>query len=111
MKSIPTPPRTYQSFIRRYPRLKEAWECIAEAGSEGPLEEKTIRLIKLAIAVGSLKEGAVRSNARKALASGISRQEIEQVISLAAGTIGLPSTVAVYSWIRNAFKKNQGKKI
>lgn len=32
---------------------------------------------------------------------GIDRQAIEQVVSLAAGTIGLPSAVAVHSWIND----------
>jgi 4-carboxymuconolactone decarboxylase len=104
MGTSPKPPETYESFIQRFPLLKEAWEKIAEAGRDGPLDEKVIRLIKLGIAIGAIKEGAVHSSARKALASDISLKEIEQVISLAAGTIGLPSTVAVYSWIQDVIK-------
>ena len=99
------PPEMYESFTRRYPKLKEAWEKIAEAGKDGPLDAKTIRLVKLAVAVGSLKEGAVHASIRKAVDLNISREEIEQVISLAAGTIGLPSTVAVYSWAADLLKK------
>lgn len=30
---------------------------------------------------------------------GISREEVEQVVALAAGTLGLPSTVAAFSWV------------
>ena len=30
---------------------------------------------------------------------GISPEELEQVIALAAGTLGLPSTVAAYGWL------------
>ena len=99
------PPEMYESFPRRYPKLKEAWEKIAEAGKDDPLDAKTIRLVKLAVAVGSLKEGAVHASIRKAAELNISREEIEQVISLAAGTIGLPSTVAVYSWAADLLKK------
>lgn len=97
-------PEMYESFTRRYPKLKAAWEKIAEAGKEGPLDEKTIRLVKLAVAIGSLKEGAVHASIRKAAALNIPREEIEQVICLAAGTIGLPSTVAVYSWAKDLLK-------
>jgi hypothetical protein len=43
----PKPPKTYQEFIRRFPKLGEAWENIAEAGRQGPLDDKTARLIKL----------------------------------------------------------------
>ncbi|HXG09490.1 MAG TPA: carboxymuconolactone decarboxylase family protein [Gemmataceae bacterium] len=101
MRPSPTPPETYQEFVRRYPKIGQAWEAIAEAGQEGPLDSKTVRLLKLALAIGALREGAVHSNTRRALAQGISRQEIEQVIALAAGTIGLPATVAVFSWIKD----------
>jgi len=105
MKSTLRPPQTYESFSRRYPKLREAWEQIAEAGKEGPLEERTVRLVKLGIAIGALKEGAVHAGVRKARCLGITNKEIEQVIALAAGTIGLPSTVAVYSWIRDVLRK------
>lgn len=102
MKKAPKPPEAYQSFVKRYGKLSAAWDLIAEAGRTGPLDERTARLIKLGVAVGAMREGAVRANVRKARALGISRQEIDQVIALAAGTLGLPSTVAIFSWIRAA---------
>jgi alkylhydroperoxidase/carboxymuconolactone decarboxylase family protein YurZ len=46
-----------------------------------------------------MREGAVHASVRKAVALGITREELEQVVALAAGTIGLPSTVAVWSWL------------
>lgn len=95
------PPQTYQDFISRYPKLAEAWENIAEAGKAGPLDEKTIRLIKLGIAIGAMREGAVHAGVRKAAALGISDDELGQVVALAASTMGLPATVAVYSWVRD----------
>ena len=96
----PKPPKKYENFVKQYPKLMKAWEQIAEAGKEGPLDEKTQRLIKLAVAIGALKEGAVHASIRKANSLNISRKEIEQVVALAAGTIGFPSTVAVYSWAK-----------
>ena len=101
METLPQPPETYQAFVKRYPKISQAWESINAAGKDGPLDAKTVRLLKLAVAIGALREGAVHANTRKALAAGISRAEIEQVIALAAGTIGLPATVAVFSWIRD----------
>jgi alkylhydroperoxidase/carboxymuconolactone decarboxylase family protein YurZ len=101
MNAAPTPPETYQAFMRRYPKMGEAWECIAEAGKEGPLDVKTMRLVKLAVALGGLRQGAVHASVRKALALGITRAEIEQVVALSAGTLGLPATVAVFSWVQD----------
>jgi alkylhydroperoxidase/carboxymuconolactone decarboxylase family protein YurZ len=100
----PKPPATYQEFVDRYPKLGQAWEIIAQAGKEGPLDQKAIRLIKLGIALGAMREGAVHSCVRKAIAAGISPDEIHQVIALAAGTLGLPSTVAVYTWVRDCLQ-------
>jgi alkylhydroperoxidase/carboxymuconolactone decarboxylase family protein YurZ len=37
---------------------------------------------------------------RKALAAGANSAEVEQVVALAASTIGLPSTVAAWTWVR-----------
>lgn len=98
----PEAPRAYKEFVARFPKLSEAWDCIHEAGLEGPLDQKTTRLIKLAIAIGAMREGAVHASVRKADAVGITKQEIEQVVALAAGTLGLPSTVAVYTWVKDS---------
>jgi alkylhydroperoxidase/carboxymuconolactone decarboxylase family protein YurZ len=101
MQSTPKPPETFQAFITRFPKLGQAWETLTEAGREGPLDARAARLVKLAVAVGALREGAVHSGVRKALTSGITPGEVEQVIALAASTIGLPATVAVFSWVRD----------
>lgn len=101
MATLPTPPETYEAFLNRYPKLGRAWEQIAQAGRDGPLDERSARLVKLAVAIGALREGAVHSNVRKALSQGLSREEVEQVIALAAGTLGLPATVAVFSWVQD----------
>jgi len=90
----------YETFIKRYPKLGEAWDAIHDAGDDGPLDEKTARLVRLGIAIGAMREGAIHSSVRKALAMGVNRSEIEHVIALAAGTLGLPATVAVFSWIK-----------
>lgn len=106
IEGIPNPPEVYQKFVQRYPKLESAWEKLSEAGREGPLDAKTIRLIKLGIAIGAMREGAIRANVRKAFALGISQAEIEQIIALAAGTLGMSATVAVFSWVENELAKN-----
>ncbi len=104
----PKPPKTYGEFCARYPELERAWELINRAGkSSGDLDDKTQRMVKLGIAVGAQKEGAVHSGVRKAIAMGISRDQIEQIVALAAGTIGLPSAVAAFSWVRDTLKSRK----
>jgi 4-carboxymuconolactone decarboxylase len=97
-------PSVYQSFIETYPELAEAWGKIGEAGRTGPLDEKTVRLVKLALAIGASREGAVHAGVRKAIAAGVSKEQMAQVVALAAGTVGFPSTVAAYSWIQDIVK-------
>ena len=105
MKSAPKPPKAFQAFVETFPKIGQAWELVANAGRKGPLDEKTARLIKLAIAVGAMREGAVHASVRKARALGITPEEIHQVIALAAGTLGFPSTVAIHSWIADDLTK------
>jgi alkylhydroperoxidase/carboxymuconolactone decarboxylase family protein YurZ len=59
-------------------------------------------MVKIAAAMGAMREGAVHAGVRKALAEGIAIQEIEQLVPLVAGTIGLPSAVACWSWVLDA---------
>jgi alkylhydroperoxidase/carboxymuconolactone decarboxylase family protein YurZ len=103
MASDHKPPKTYQQFIARYPKLGEAWDNMTEAGEDGPLDDRTRRLVKLAVAIGAMRTGAVHSNVRKAIGMGISREELEQVVALGASTLGMPSTVAVFSWVQDLF--------
>jgi 4-carboxymuconolactone decarboxylase len=65
----------------------------------GPLDDRTQRLVKVALAVGALAEGAVRSNVRKALAAGDSAAEIRHVALLAITTCGFPTAIAGLGWI------------
>jgi hypothetical protein len=36
---------------------------------------------------------------------GITAEEVEQTIALAAGTVGLPGTVAVYTWVKDILQQ------
>lgn len=101
MSPQPPPPAAYQAFVERYPELGRAWELISEGGRNGPLDAKTARLVKLAIAIGAFREGATHSSVRKALADGVSTEELEQVVALAASTVGLPAAVAAFGWIKD----------
>ena len=104
--SLPKPPDTFTEFAREFPALAEAWDRTRVAGEQGPLDAKAQRLVKLAIAVGTGRDGAISSAVRKGLAGGVTLAEIDQVLALAAGTVGFPATVAAYSTVRRAVKKS-----
>jgi 4-carboxymuconolactone decarboxylase len=102
---LPPPPDTFQEFADRFPRLAEAWRVAGEASGAGPLDQKTGRLVKLAVSIGALREGGVHSAVRKAVAAGATREEIDQVLALAASTIGFPAAVAAFTWIRDCLDR------
>jgi alkylhydroperoxidase/carboxymuconolactone decarboxylase family protein YurZ len=99
------PPRTFDEFSDAFPKLREAWDLLGDAGKEGPLDEKSQRLVKLGVAIGAMREGAVHSSVRKGRAAGMSIEEMNQIVALASSIIGMPSAVAVWTWIRDEAKK------
>jgi alkylhydroperoxidase/carboxymuconolactone decarboxylase family protein YurZ len=109
MKHGSEPPKKYTEFIERFPKLGEAWEAIHEAEAEGPLDPRTARLIKLAVAIGAFKEGTVHAATRKALKAGVTAAELHQVVALSAATLGMPSTVAAYCWIQDVLERDEAK--
>ena len=100
MSTASKPPAVHDEFVRRFPGLGQAWDLAGAEGGKGPLDAKTQRLLKLAVAIGAMREGAVHSGVRKARDAGASVEELEQVVALSASTIGFPAAVAVWTWIR-----------
>jgi alkylhydroperoxidase/carboxymuconolactone decarboxylase family protein YurZ len=93
-------PGSITSFEKKHPAVWAAFARLGEACHEaGPLEEKTRRLVKLALAVALRHEGAVHSATRNALKSGVTREELEHVVILAITTIGWPAAHAAMTWI------------
>ena len=94
-------PDVYVQFRQRFPEVASALDGLGAAtGGAGPLDERTQRLVKLAIAIGAEAEGAVRSNVRKGLAAGLSAEELHHVALLAITTAGFPTAVAGLRWVQ-----------
>lgn len=99
-------PTTYKQFVSAYPALGRAHEEVARAVDEaGPLDLKTLALIKVGICIGAGLESALRSHVRRAMQHGASEAEVEQAILLAMNTVGFPRTVAAWSWAHEQFAK------
>lgn len=94
-------PAIFEQFRGDFPEVAAAYRQLAGTLHDaGPLDQKSGRLVKLAIAVGGEAEGAVRSHVRQALDQGVTQAEIEHVIILALTTVGLPKTIASLKWCR-----------
>lgn len=90
----------FRRFAAEYPQVAAAYEALGDAAqAAGPLDAKTRALVKLAVAVGAFREGAVHSTAGRALAAGCSPESIRHVVVLAMTTLGFPSTMAAMRWV------------
>jgi alkylhydroperoxidase/carboxymuconolactone decarboxylase family protein YurZ len=95
-------PPLVQEVAARHPHVWDAFNRLGDSvAGAGPLDEKTQRLVKLAIAVGGGLQGAVHSHVRRALTEGITADEMRHVALLAITTIGWPSAIARLSWIED----------
>lgn len=97
--NLPTP---VEDFRTEYAAV---WKAFTELGDHchkaGPLDEKTRRLVKVALSIGAGLEGGTHSAVRNALASGITPEEIRHVAVLGITTLGLPTAVRALTWIND----------
>ncbi|MBI4445261.1 MAG: carboxymuconolactone decarboxylase family protein [Acidobacteria bacterium] len=99
-------PEFLKKVIERYPQVWERYGALSEAvGAAKGLDERSQRLVKLGIAVGAGRQGAVHSHARKCRKSGVSPEEIYHVALLAITTIGWSGAIAALSWIDDELKQ------
>jgi 4-carboxymuconolactone decarboxylase len=101
-------PGIYREFQQQFPEVAEAYdELAAKCHKWGPLDEKTRRLIKLGVAIGLSSEGGVRSHARRALAEGITANELRHIVLLAFTTAGFPTMIAAMKWVDEVIEKHK----
>ena len=102
MKEMPSQ-KAYQELVRTHPEFMAALEAMGAAARDaGPLDARTIALVKLAYGIGSGLEGAVHSQVTRAIEAGCTREELLQVALLAAPTIGFPAMVRGRCWVVEA---------
>ena len=101
-------PKTFKQFVSKYPVLGEAHQRVGkEVEQLGPLDEKTLALIKIGISLGAGLESALRSHVGRAMQAGASEIEVEQAILLGMNTVGFPRTVAAWSWAQVQFERER----
>ena len=89
-------------IAREHPEVWKSFQRLGEATSDaGPLDDRSKRLVNLALAIGADSEGATHSHVRRALSEGVSREELEHVAYLAITTLGWPRAARGLAWIRD----------
>ena len=95
--SIPSP---YARMKKDHPALMKAYEEFGLACSKaGPLDARTVALLKLAISLGAGLEGAAHSHARKAIEAGWTASDLMHVATLCGPTIGFPPMMRSRGWV------------
>jgi alkylhydroperoxidase/carboxymuconolactone decarboxylase family protein YurZ len=103
-------PFSYNRLKKEFPDIEKEYDRLAKkCHASGPLNEKTRRLIKLGIAIGSESEGAIKSHTRRALAIGVTQDEIRHTVLLGLTTIGFPKMIAALNWVHEAFEEGPQK--
>jgi alkylhydroperoxidase/carboxymuconolactone decarboxylase family protein YurZ len=94
------------ALAEAHPEIWKAYQGLGRACSEaGPLDAKTRRLVKLALAAGARSEGAVHSHVRRGLDDGLTPEELRHVAYLAIPTLGFSASIAALTWIEDLLKK------
>lgn len=101
-------PDFLKKVVERYPEVWEKYGALSEAvKSVQGLDAKTQRLVKLGIAIGAGRQGAVHSHARRCRKAGFSKEEVHHVALLAITTIGWSGGIAGLSWIDDVLSEEE----
>ena len=94
------PQQAYRELMRAHPEFMAALEAMGEAArNAGPLDIRSVALVKLAYGIGAGLEGATHSQVARAMDAGCTKEELLQVALLAAPTIGFPAMVRGRCWV------------
>jgi alkylhydroperoxidase/carboxymuconolactone decarboxylase family protein YurZ len=101
-------PNIVEELRAEHPGVWAAYEELERTlAAAGPLDARTQRLVKLALALGAGQEGAVHSHVRRGLREGLSRAELLQVALLGVTTLGWPHATSGRAWILDVLAKQQ----
>jgi len=91
-------PETLESFKAKFPQVWAAYEDLKNVCDKGgPLDKKTIELIKIGISTVMGREGGLVAHISKAKKAGAQKNEIYHSILLAMGLAGFPTTLSAFA--------------
>jgi alkylhydroperoxidase/carboxymuconolactone decarboxylase family protein YurZ len=100
---MPKPSSSADRILRSHPEVWQRFTALADAcHAAGPLDDKTRRLVKLALAVAAGTEGGTHSAVRHAAEAGITMAEMEHVAILGITTLGFPAAGRAIAWIHDS---------
>ena len=98
-------PSHYENFLNQFPGIGDAYKALGNACREaGPLDGKTVALVKIGLAIGAGLEGATHSHVRRALEAGATGEEIRHAVIQGTTTIGFPRMMAGLAWVEDVLE-------
>ena len=99
-QELPPAPKRFRDFSRKHPKVARAYEDLGEAvRGAGPLTEREVALVKLALSIGARSEGGAHAHTRKGLGAGVEPDALRHVAILAVPTLGFPHMMAALGWV------------
>jgi 4-carboxymuconolactone decarboxylase len=96
-------PKTFKEIVERYPEVWKAHEQLTKSCAEaGPLNRKTIELVKVGLCIGAGLQTATKRHAIMARENGATEEEIYHVVLMAMTTLGHPRAAAGWQWVNSA---------
>jgi AhpD family alkylhydroperoxidase len=88
-------PEPLDNFKSKFPQVWAAYEDLKNiCDQQGPLDKRTVELIKIGISTAMGREGGLIAHISKAKKAGAKKDEIYHSILLAIGLAGFPTTLA-----------------
>lgn len=98
-------PETLERFKAQFPKTWKAYEQLRDAcDTEGPLDRKTVELIKIGISTALEHEGGLVAHISRARKAGASDKEIRHAILVAMGIAGFPTVLAAEATAQHYLK-------
>ena|GEM_PF-2114123 len=101
-------PSTLRQFIERYPKVWSAHESLGmECAQAGPLSDKQIQLIKIAVTGSLTLETAFKTHVQKSIQAGASKREIEHTIIQMLPILGMGKTMMAMKWYQESLSRKR----
>jgi len=101
-------PATLRQFIEKYPKVWSAHEALGmTCAGAGPLAEKEIQLIKIAVTGSLTLETAFKTHVRKSVKAGASKHEIEHAIIQLLPLVGMGRTMMAMKWYQESLRRKR----
>ena len=98
-------PEKLDNFKARFPKSWKAYVQLRDAcDTEGPLDRRTVELIKIGISTVLLHEGGLVAHVSQARKAGATDKEVHHAILVATGLAGFPAVLAAIATVQDYLK-------